>query len=594
MVILNSLKVLSAGTRYSFSVPYSPSRAMRKAFILPETFTVHVEIFPISEIDVFAQSEPVYFIDAYLGCKCGSVYITPCTSAKFMLPEWFDLVGTDDTLTKEKVMKCAIENISLIIQSAMRKSGSARFHVNNPVTLQLAVFLLKINRVKEAHTSIKENIPSSFSISKTLPYFIYEIFSSVLLDRNDPSVLDSISYISTALNRMSDSTEENRVINAILVGLQHSTLRRPPSVLNMYSRLSVAPHKAPMFYYLLALAIGPGYSTKYTLIGLSMNTVACGACSSPGVTSTKKALNSILSMETDLGIDRTPCDLVLDEHMHRKTETPDPELRICTRIGQYITQAAQDIESTEIQDVYTLKNRIIYTEGEIVLELDDSTVEIIGIVIKRPPSETAVLSTQGILTQNKEIQYIAPLYKEEKKYTFFVSTACTLLQIQMSHKGRKYSKETEVSIEVLKLPVNKKIVSHRLNVISGATVVDKSANNPNIEAYEKALKKYIQAPFSVVSYAPLHIRIPFSYNESMLYSQTVLNWEYVEFMRVAETEEFYLVTALEKDISVQYADVSLNISAGVEEKLQKQTQEAASKIHWILADKTKSGELLLR
>ncbi|KAI5188788.1 hypothetical protein NEMIN01_0156 [Nematocida minor] len=598
MVILNALKILSSETRNSITVMYRPKHSIQKSFILPPSISVNVEIFPISEIGVFAQAEPLNFIDGYMGCEFGRLRITPCTAEGFALPEWFDLVSSNVEIPLSKITACVEENVDLLVESAIRKSEKAKFKVNNPVSLNFVVFFVKINRLKDALRCIKENIPTSYSLSAILPYIIYEMLISVLLNREDPSVLGNIAYISTVLDKSMCSSDEDRVLNAILVGLQHSTARRTPSILNMYSRISIAPHKSATFYYLLSLYMGSGYTTKYTLIGLSMDSPQCHMCSSSRSASVNSTLQSIISLESDLVLERTPCDLVLDEYIHSKGSMPDPEIIIRPGIGEYLTQENQGIEMTETRDLYSASASVhkdaqestctVYTEGKITLQVASPGVEITGILLGRPLSDTVIVSSQPLCTAERGVQCIPPFFSQENKYSFFISTTSTLLEVYLKYKGRSYSKKVNISVEVLEVPLSKKIASHRLSIVPGVSCTESSEKQET----EHYLQKFINSPFSIVSRNPLQVRVPFSYNGHMLYSEVAFDWDYMSIMRIKETEDSYEIHATCKDITVRYAKTSQSIDAKTSKIIPKQ-EKAEKTISWFFNDKSKSGKITL-
>ncbi|KAH9386346.1 uncharacterized protein NEMAJ01_1242 [Nematocida major] len=596
MVVLNSLKILSSETRHTLSVVYVPAGEIRKAFILPPSISVNVEVFPISEVGVFARSEPVFFIDGYIGCTDGKPCIAPCGADGFVQPNWFDLVAANDSLTLERTAACIEENIDTIVESAMRKSEAAQFGIQNPVCLRLAVFFIKINQLDDALKCIRENMPTTYSLEKIIPYLTYEIFAGALLAPEDPSIVDSIAYISTALTGAQPSSEENRVLNTVLVGLQKTSCRRPPSILNMYSRVAVSPHKASMFYYLLSLYIGPEYATRYTLVGLAVDRIGCSMCSPSRMKSSKKTLESIISLESDLVVEKTPCDLVLAEYMHNKSVIPDPEIYITTGIGEYITQTKQEIESTETKDVHMLSElaqteagapgRAIYTEGEVSLKVGAPDVAVTGILLGRPTSETTVVSAHPLHTRPKELQCLAPTHAGEKA-TFFISSTCKILEVYLSYKGRSYSKKVHVSVEVLEVPLSKKVLSHRLSIVPGAGLLESSET----KEIELCLGRCIGSPFSVVSFSPLRARIPFMHNGCTLYTEAAFSWEYLDLVKVKESADAYDIQALGNDLVIEYAGASVRIQAHTSKKVAKDAK--TKKMFWMLADRTKSGEVSL-
>ncbi|KAI5142864.1 hypothetical protein NEPAR04_1684 [Nematocida parisii] len=604
MVILNSLKILSSGTRQSLTVQYKPSEEIRKSFILPPLLYVYVEIFPISEINVFSRAEPLYFIDGYLGAQNGKPYITACTSDKFISSQYQSYTTVDQDLQPEHITQCINNKIDLLIHSAIRKSEASRFNVKDAICLRLVVFLIKINRLKEAQRCIKENMPSSYSLFKVIPYIIYEMLLFALLNSEDPAVIDDIAYISTALRKMENSNEEDRVINSILVGLSLSAAKRTPSILNMYSRVQVSPHKSSIFFYMLSLYIGPGYNTKYTLMGLAMDKIGCNMCLPSKIDSSRKTIQSIISLESDLVTDRTPYDLVLDEYIHAKGSIPDPEIWISSGIGEYMTQNKETLSCTKTRSVYSidqiLKDReieaaddensfpitAIYTEGDVLIEVNNPHVQVTGLLLNRLPSNTTVISCNSTQVKQKEKQIILPICACNGVYRFFVSASCEIAEVHLKYKGSAYSKALNLSIEVLEVPIDKKIVAHRLCVVPGHARKE-SQEKKEIEAY---LHKFIKAPFTVMSFNPLKIRLPFAYNEKMLYTETALDWEYVEIIKIKEEEDTLKIESLQKDITIRYNNIDTSINAFNTKTIQK---KGDNKISWSFNDNSKSGEFFL-
>ncbi|KAI5161949.1 hypothetical protein NEAUS04_0787 [Nematocida ausubeli] len=605
MVVLNSLKILSSGIRHSLTVQYRPSDQVRKAFILPQILSVHVEIFPISEISVFSMAEPLYFIDGYLIAEDGKACIKPCTAQGFVLPNYSKILAANEELSMQSIVQCVNENIHILVQSAIKKSEVPTFNVKHPVCLQVVVFFIKINRLKEAKQCIQENMPTTYSLTAVLPYVIYEVLLTVLVSPTSIVAMDGIAYISTALDRMEDSGEEDRAINAVLVGLSLSKAKRTPSILSMYTQVRLSPHKSSTFFYMLSLYLGPGYATKYSLMGLSMESIQCGMCTPNKIESSKKTLQSIISLESDLVLERTPYDLVLDEYMHCKGAMPDPEITIETGVGEYTTQCKDTLSTTETKAVYKIDESAhprktetsesedkevrveeVYTEGEMTFEVHPSAVQITGILIHRPPSDTQVISSNLLSTAQKEMQIMPPLSSSGNKYKFFVNTTCTLKEIYLKYKGRTYSKAVSIAVEVLTIPMDKKIVAHRICIVPGYTAAE-SKEKKVIEAH---IQKLIKTPFSVLSFSPLRIRIPFTYKEKMLYREMQLNWEYVEMLKITEKEELLEVQALQRDMRIRYKNRTVSIDAHQTEAIPK---NAAKKIFWEFNDRSKSGEILL-
>lgn len=597
MVVLNALKVLSSEMRHFVTVEYRPSTAVRKNFLLPFSIYVDVEIFPISDICVFSRSEPLYFIDGYLSCVDGTPFITPCTSDEFALSEWFDLVSQDGQTSLDKVTQCIEENIAVLVESAIAKTEKVYFPVEAPVTLRLAVFLLKMNRLKDASRLLQENMPSSYILSNVLPYIIYETLSAVLINRDNPCVLSNIAYISTALDGKLDTIEEDRVLSAILVGLEYSLVRRTPSILNMYSRMIISPYKASIFYYLLSLSIGEGYCTKYTLIGLSMDSLECYACSSTRKQSMKNTLQSIISLESSLVMERTPYDLLLDGHIETERSMPNPSLSISTDVGEYITKEEKGITVSEVKSIYKIeetdKDEIptttVYTGGAVTIHISTLHVEVTGLLLERPPSETMVISSQGLNIAQKGVQCITPIETTSGKAVFVVGLTSRIFEVYLKYKGRPYSKKVSISVEVLDIPIPKDIYAHKIALIPDAFLAGKNEK----QGISKALGKYINGPFEILSSSPLILRLPFLYNKIMLCTEIHLNWDYMGALSITETESTYKLQAASKDVTVQYGKDRRTIRANTTETLRKKESNRAKSISWWFNDKSKKGKVLL-
>ncbi|KAI5189785.1 hypothetical protein NECID01_0691 [Nematocida sp. AWRm77] len=598
MVLLNALKVLSAETQHTFSLTYAPGERVQKEFLFPSRMTVMVEVFPMEKVSVFALAEPVYYVDAYLSVEKGSLALVPCPASSFYDASLAPQKKDGESVSASAVEECIGKNIEVLVGSALRKAGASVFGGKNAGALQTVVFLIKLNRLCAALQCIEEEMSFDFSLGQILPYLVYEMFCKVCLERESSFVMPRLVQLSSALNGKLSQVAEDRVINAILVGLKLSLARRPARMLDMCSQVRVSPEKKALFFFLISKYLGSEYSaSKCGILSQAREAFACRSCSPLGVQGVKSSLQTAAEMETPLRMDRPLCDHALDEYIHTKGDMPDPQIVFIPGIG-----VCSGVQSSSVfvpsSSSETLLDGVSvgYTEGQIQLQ---ANMHVSGITVEMEHAFSALMVSEDAVSVSKRKNvFLSPLYYLNNRYTFFLPESCRIKQVHLKHKNRAFSKDVHTQVHVLPDLVGKSLYAHQHMILPVLSFPDKDVHS----AVSEKASKLSGLPVSVVSSNPTTVRAVFkappSLNSSgtesapLLYKDISLEWSAVKIANITRTEKAFEIVPLFKPLFLTLNGNTTLVPLSYVFSIPRDTPSA--KLFWMLCDRSKSGTFLLK
>ncbi|KAI5181021.1 hypothetical protein NEOKW01_1262 [Nematocida sp. AWRm80] len=606
MILLNALKVLGEA-KERLVVEYRPTPEIRKAFLLPAVIDLIVEVFPPGSIDTFSKADPAWYIDGHLVTKNNTPIILPCTSGEYCecnliqentssntsdcpKPPQVDIPAQTNNPPANRsssVFNAVIDGIDILVKNAIRKAAISHFETEECKCLRVCTVLIKLNRVKEALECIRDEMGERAYLGMVLPYMIYDALCTLTVNKASSIGLDKILYISTMLDGTLSSKEEDKVINSLLYGLYLSSLKRSPSVLNLYAKVCVSDSKKALFFYTLSQRIGSNYHAgRSTLMSLSSDSFKCSSCPEHKAIQVRNELSSN-TLSGTLSTESIP---MTKEYSSKHESTLLSEIRISSKIGEYKEEGTENVyvpicASSE----YTASSFItIYTEDSLQFHLDTPGAEIVSILITREEYPQATCIESQLKFVPNSVSILNPIKKTNETRFYFAGT-CKIIEIFIKHKERTISQTVDIQVIVLNVPIPKALYSHKALILPTVIAPNKTENDCIIER----ISKYISSPCRVVSYDPLIIRVSFEYNTIQLYKEITLDWITLHSIQIEEKPEEYIVQPLQKDIIIKYSRVVKLIPVNTKYTISKNTIPRRTKrILWMFSDRSKSGTLI--
>jgi len=584
MVLLNSLKVLSTNTRQSLLVEHAPEKALQKNLLLSSKLFLNVEIFPLSEISVFARSEPVYFIDGYLRVVDGRAEIAACRSSSFFDQEALSLcsgsfVSRADAL--DAVKKMADE----LVGAALRKAGNAFFGLRSAPSLRVCVFLIKINEMDRAVRQIEEKKEHTEGFFESVSYLIYETYGMLL--RNSPSdeVVDKVFQVSSLFSREPASELEDRAICCVLVALDRTHGEVSRKILDLHMRSRISSEKKPLFFYLLSRYVGKSHrAARCGFVSFVLDAFGCRSCSHRRYECARRSLEGLMVSESDLAVEKAARDKLSSEfHISSETNT-SPAVSIVSDIGQCVVEKTGDVFVSKFESVYsTDKVCCVFTEGAVAMVCKE---EVFGVLVeKSEDTEVVVVKESSISSCRRKEAFIRSTNSSGGAHYFFFPDSCLVTGIVIRSRQKQFTKPVKITVKIVAPPDQKRILAHRylsVPVVSAEGTTEE-------EAVGKKVSEFVEGPFSLVSCDPVVVRFPFSDGDASLYKDVGLGWSTVCVASVKETENAFVFSSFLNPIEFFSSRGSFVVIPG--KALEMPKEEVPNELEWRFSDRSKSGAI---
>ncbi|KAI5171733.1 hypothetical protein NEFER03_1038 [Nematocida sp. LUAm3] len=566
MIRANTLKLLSSETRCTFNIGYLPSPDIQKAFLLPEKVPVFVEIFCMSDLIPFCKNEPLFYIDGYLSIEGGVPLITPCPGI-FFCEDAYLPTHEGEKIPSTSQIKAEVEKkLSSVVETAIRKSSRAYFNVKDAACARLAVFLIKINRCREALGCIKEQDRQEFIFSSCIPNTIYSTYCYSIIPEKEPHAQDKLVSLSSVLAGKHCTIVEDRVLCCIIVCLGMFTGISSPEILTLYSTMNISHEKESVFFYLYARQLGPKYmGSRSALLSHARNNFKCKTCSSSSQKETKKAIHTATSLSSSMEPEITPV--------------------ICG------IKVLSDIKEFSSEKSFCIDNKIcMYAEERIIF----SSSEITSIVAECAPKSLLLLTNNEKKAETSNLLSFEAIKRDKNQSVFFIPYSLTIKEIVMKKSEKTFREATEIQVKIVSSSSVKKLLTHRyyiLPFILSSEIIEEKIILDRVSEYagvQCAISEFSKR----VSSSPICIRIPVNTPSGAFYKEMNLYWNTLPFFHAVDSGSFYTVKVLAPE------DVIVSLSAGKKQvpsgsSFVVEKTKPSQKILWFLKSRSKFGVIIV-
>lgn len=605
MVLLNAFKVLSAATRRTLSVSYTPNEKLRKCFQIPPTHSVFVEIVTRKDLTPFNMGEPLYAIDACLHVSHGHPYLTFCHDPGEALGE----SGGSSEASDRSVEKCVEKALDDLVCAALSKAEKVQFFVRGPAVLQLAVVLIKMNRSAEALRYIREEMKDPSKDSRSLiMHYIYEMYCLCLLSPKDALVQGRLVQISRFLNGSLRCALENRAANALIDGLALSQRPRTRAILSLHTHARFSrKDKHALFLYLFSRSMGrENGATKCTLLALAGLKHECKTCNNGFAI--KEKIRSSVSAESQavLGGD---CSHFEPEQASFPAPSAPP---VIFSVLSDISSAADTKRAKDTYVVFEVEKGVessasdaaIFTEGVVEIRLDTPGIVLHRLLITLPEC-TSVRSVEpdGTRSVRTEESVMAPVCRRGRRFLFCFSSSCCISGFVLGNQricrqSSSFVHRVSIRVEVMHIPNKPRILAHLIRTVPAVTTQYTDSSDTVCDG----ISRCADAPAVLVRKTPTTARIAFRNGKTgcVLYTHSDFHWKVLEVARVTETTESYEVRPLFVPLLLSAsrrlpaAEVGVGDTFSIPKSRSVSGEKAGrQKLFWGFTDCSRSGSVRL-